>query len=125
MSRAELLLEALGEGGSLAIYGRHDGDRTLYQVGIVDQTPTFLNDDKTGEEIGLDSEWLDAWGKVVATIGHCAWPSLHPKFVHPSIREAIWKAAQDYRDYAARQVREEALRRWQSKCSDVESAISR
>ena len=58
MFRAELLLEVLAEGGAIAIYGRREDDRTLYRVGIVDQTPTFLNEDEADAEIRSDSGWL-------------------------------------------------------------------
>jgi len=116
MTQAELLLEVMAEGGSIAIYGRRDGDRTQYRVGIVDQTTTFLNDDEADKEIRSDSGWLDTWEKAVAAIGRWPWPNLYPELVRPSIRDAIWKAVQDYRDRAGRGVREEALRRWRELC---------
>jgi hypothetical protein len=122
MSRAELLLQIGAEGGSIAIYGRQEGDRTQYRVGIVDQTLTFLNDDEAGEEIRSDSGWLNTWEEAVARIGRWPWPNLYPNFVHPSIRDAVWKAVLEYSD--AKSVREAALDRWRDKCIDGKAATS-
>lgn len=124
MPQAELLLEVLAEGGSIAIYGRREGDRTLFRVGIVDQTLAFLNDEDGGEAIRSDSGWLNTWEEAVGRIGRWPWPNLYPKIVHPSIREDIWKAVQGYRDSAGRGVREEALPRWRSKCAANRSDTS-
>lgn len=124
MHKAELLLEALAEGGSIAIYGRHDGDKTEYRVGIVDQTLTFLNDEDGGNAIRSDSGWLDTWEEAVAAIGRWPWPNLYPKIVHPRVADRVWKAVQDYRDRAGKGVREEALRRWWSECTASEAGSS-
>jgi hypothetical protein len=120
MSQAELLLRIAAEGGSIAIYARQEGDRTQYRVGIVDQTLTFLNDDEAGEEIRSDSGWSNTWDEAVAKIDRWPWPNLYLKFVHPSIRDAVWKAVQDYRDRTGRSVRQAALDGWRSECIDTE-----
>jgi hypothetical protein len=121
MSKAELLLEVMAEGGSIAIYGRREGDRMLYRVGVVDQTLTFLDEDEADAEIRSDSGWLNTWEAAVAAIGRWSWPNLYPRVVHPSIGDRVWKAVQNYTDYAGRGVREEARRRWRSKCIDTDT----
>lgn len=120
MTRPELLLAVAAEGGSIEIYGRQEGVRTEYRVGIVDQTLTFLHDEEGGEAIRSDSGWLNTWDDAVAKVGHWTWPNLYPKFVHPSMRDAVWKAVQGYRDRAGRGVREAALSRWRSICINTE-----
>ena len=121
MSRSELLLAVGAEGGSIAIYGRHEGDRTQYRVGIVDQTLTSLDDDDAGDEIRSESGWLNTWEEAVAKIDRWPWPNLYPRFVHPSIRDAIWKAVQDYSERVGRSVRQAALDGWRSAYLDSES----
>jgi hypothetical protein len=124
MPRAELLLRVAAEGGSIAIYGRAEGSRNQYRVGIVDQTLTFLDDEEGGAAIRSDSGWLNTWEEAITRIGRWPWPNLYPKFVHPSIRDALLKAVQDYRDRSGRGVREEALRRWQDTCTESEAGSS-
>ena len=120
MSRAELILRVAAEGGSIAIYGRQKGDLTQYRVGIVDQTLTFLDGDDAGEEIRSDSGWLNTWEEAVAKIDRWPWPNLYPKFVQPSVRDAVWKAVQDYGDRVGRSVRQAALDGWRNECSNTE-----
>ena len=116
MPRAELLVRVAAEGGSIAIYGRHEGDRTQYRVGIVDQTLTFLDEAEGGREIRSDSGWLNTWEEAVAKIDRWPWPNLYPKLVHPSVRDAVWQAVQDYRDRTGRSVRQAGLDNWRCEC---------
>jgi len=119
VTEARLLVRIGAEGGYLAVYGgplSTPGSR--FRVAVVDQTPTFLNDDEAGPASRKDSGWLASWEEAMSALGRYPWPHLSVLYVHESVRAEVWKAVQDYAATSPSRISSSSMQRWRTHCSE-------
>jgi hypothetical protein len=85
---------------------------------IVDQTPTFLNDDEAGPAIRKDGGWFASWEEAMHALERYPWPHLPVLFVHESVRAEVWKAVQDYAATSPKRIAPSSMERWRTQCSE-------
>lgn len=83
---------------------------------MLDQTPTFLDEEEGGAAIRKDSGWLDTWADAMKALDRYPWPHLACLSVHPTVAAAVWKALEEYVGRAERPVRESSMQRWREAC---------
>ncbi len=117
MSDAKLLISIGAEGGFIEVYG-NGGEPTHaeFRVTVVDQTPTFLNDDEGGAPSKRDSGWLPNWSAAMGWLSRYPWPHLAGLHVDPSVADDVWAALQDYIARGGPPIRDSALNRWREVC---------
>lgn len=118
MASAKLLIRIGAEGGSIAVYG-HAGDLATagrYKVMIVDQTPTFLNDDERGLAIRQDSGWISTWSAAIQFLDRFPWPDLVGLYVDPSVAQQLWTDVQSYSQRSGKPIQGRQLARWSRVC---------
>jgi len=117
MSDAKRLISIGAEGGFIEVYG-NGGERTHaeFRVMVVDQTPTFLNDDEGGAPSKRDSGWLPNWSAAIAWLSRYPWPHLAGLHVDPSVADDVWAALQDHMARGGPPIRGGALQRWRGVC---------
>jgi HNH endonuclease len=121
----QLLISIAAEGGSLALYGcDRNSERARYKVMIVDQTPTFLDEDNSGSVIRRDSGWLPTWPAAMQALDRYPWPNLTCLYVDPSVANDVWAAVQEYQHRSGQQIRASALNRWSKVCSPSQPGVN-
>lgn len=85
----EVILEVLGEGGSIALYGRETPEGWVFGRELVDQTMMLLED---GEEIRRFDE-AHTWEKALELISKYPWHMLYPGKLHPAFADMVYQAA--------------------------------
>jgi hypothetical protein len=120
VTKAELVLSVGAEGGSIAVYGDQSvAGHPRYRVVLVDQTPTFLNDEDGGVAIRWDSGFLPTWQAASEALARWPWPNLHVLYVHPSVAAEVWSAVQDYVAQSDCPVRPQTLDDWRGACAQT------
>ena len=118
MTGTKRLISIGAEGGFIEVYG-YGGEPTHaeFRVTVVDQTPTFLNDDEGGAPSKRDSGWLPNWSAAMAWLSRYPWPHLAGLHVDPSVADDVWAALQDYITRGGPPIRVSALERWRKVCN--------
>jgi hypothetical protein len=118
--KSELLLSIGAEGGSIAVYGTLPiAAMGAFKVGIVDHTPTFLDESEGGRVIRRDSGWLSTWRDALQALDRYPWRNLHPLYVHPRCKAAVWEAVERGTPTAVSGFAASALERWREHCCSV------
>jgi hypothetical protein len=120
---AEIILEALAEGGSLTLLGIKSGNGWRFR--LVRDESTFANllneEDRQGIEFRSESVWVDSWEEALALLDQYRWHKLYAGLVHPHFKRKVWAAVQSrsargpfwrrlVSHFAGRRNREEARR---------------
>jgi hypothetical protein len=121
MASARLLVAVGAEGGSIAVYAdTSDPARARYKVLLVDQTPSFLNEDESGPVIQHDSGWLPTWTAAIESLSRYPWPHLVGSYFNTAAAGDVWHALQDYAAGTGRPIGASALNRWREACGQPE-----
>jgi len=119
---AEIILEALAEGGSLTIIGIRTANGWRFRLVLDESTLADLlsEEDRAGLEFKHESDWVDSWEDALALLNESRWHMMSVQQIHPDFRQQIWTAVQDRAARAAGQgdawwVRWH-LDRWQRMC---------
>lgn len=91
MSTVKQLLSVAGEGGSIDLMQEEAG-AGRFRVVMLDQTPTFLEEDEGGAASKRDSGWLATWEEAIEYFGTWPWPMLVPKYVDPAVADRVLAA---------------------------------
>jgi hypothetical protein len=103
---AEVILEALAEGGSLTLLGIKAGNRWRFR--LVRDESTFadlLNEEDRQGMFRSESEWVGSWKEALALLDEYKWHRLYAGLVHPDFKRQVWAAVQ------SRSLRKSAWRR--------------
>jgi hypothetical protein len=121
MPTAERLLSIAAEGGWIELYrdSHVPSSNSRYRAMVVDQTPTYLVEHERGASSRRDSGWLPTWAAAIEWLGRYPWPNLVCRYVHPSVAQLVWTAAQDYIDRAGYPLRAGVLERWRQHCQTI------
>lgn len=85
MERWEVILKAGIEGGSITLYGMHNGKGWLFSEDISDQTPALI--DEPG--IYYRSKPAYSWEDALHLLDKHPWHRFYPLEVHPLFRGAV------------------------------------
>lgn len=122
-SAGEVVLEALGEGGSLTLLRVKATNGWRFRV--VSNEGTFRDllseEDQEGIEFLHQSDWVNSFESAVALLNKYRWwHKMYPRQVHPDFRQQIWAAVQNRFADEVPKVQEKwallHLDRWQSLC---------
>jgi hypothetical protein len=93
---AEIILEALAEGGSLTLLGIKAANGWRFRLVRDESTLADLlsEEDRQGIEFRSESEWVSSWQGALALLDKYRWHRLHALEVHPDFRQQIWTAVQ-------------------------------
>lgn len=88
MERGLVIFQAGIEGGTLTLYGSHNGKGWVFSADIHDQTPELIGESEQY------SRWKEAysWQEALALLDHYKWHSFFPLLVHPIFRGPVLSA---------------------------------
>jgi hypothetical protein len=93
---AEVILEALAEGGSLTLLGIKSGNGWRFR--LVRDESTFADllneEDRQGIEFRGESAWVNSWEEALALLDEHRWYKLYAGLVHPDFKRQVWAAVQ-------------------------------
>ena len=117
MTDVTRLISIGAEGGLIEVHcNGGESPHAEFRVTVVDQTPTFLNDDEGGAPSVRDSGWLPNWSTAMSWLNRYPWPHLAALHVDPSVADDVWVALQTYVAQGGRPVRSGTLQRWREVC---------
>jgi len=117
MTDAKRLISIGAEGGFIEVHGKGgEPPHAEFRVTVVDQTPTFLNDDEGGAPSKRDSGWLPNWSAAIVWLSRYPWPHLAGLHVDPSVADDVWAALQAIIARGGPPVRGRTLQRWREVC---------
>jgi hypothetical protein len=114
MERWEVILEAGIEGGSITLYGMHNGKGWIFSEDICDQTPALI--DEPG--IYSRSKPVYSWEDALHLLDQYPWYRFCPLTVHPLFRGAVLVAVLN-RSKPGELESDDGLHSWRHICGTI------
>lgn len=86
------IVEIGGEGGSICLFGVHDGQQWSFWRGTDETTLLDLGADESDGPFVSRSETVVGWDEGVLLLDRYAWVDLHPLYVHPDFAVRVLDA---------------------------------
>lgn len=115
--KMHLVVEILGEGGSLTLFASTSG-KPNYVLAIVDQSLAFIGE---GEEIKGERGRAKTWRGALKLLDNYPWHKLYPEQVAPEYRKRILAAALRRLEKESASYAKNRVTSWREVCASSEN----